>query len=217
MAKSDLSAITEVVPQISYDIVGRIIPGITVIVCLLVAVMGPNQALTYLDRSIIHPNPTLSGWAVVLLVIAAYILAVILDGFWQTPACIRRQRQRCPPSKPSLEAPSTSLKFDVVNQKLPKAGAWFTKLYAETNLAQVLIIGWSISAAINFYFLITDFSSERLWFEVILIAATVGAVAVRDSISTTHEDSLDNLWLFLHSDQFTTSVGQTTMDESSDQ
>jgi len=40
---------------------------------------------------------------------------------------------------------------------------------------------------------------------------------IRDSIFTTREDSLDNFWLFLHSDQFITSVGQTTVDESSDQ
>jgi hypothetical protein len=92
-----------------------------------------------------------------------------------------------------------------VNQELPKAGAWLIKLYAETNTTQVLIIGWVVSAAINVYFLVTAFSIERLWLEIGLIASTIGAVAVRSSITTTREDSLKNLWIFL---QERTSTGQ---------
>lgn len=200
MAKSDFSAIAEVVPQVSYEIVGRIIPGIIVILSLVVVAKGPTQAVMYLDEAVIHPDPALSVWAVVLMVIAAYVLAFALDGVWQIPACVRRRGEK--PCQPDLQAPSTSLKFDVVNQKLPKAGAWLTKLYAETNATQVLITGWVVSAAINIYCLVTAFSVERLWLEVGLIAGTIGAVAVRNSITTTREDSLENLWVLLQERTF---------------
>ncbi|MBU0510991.1 MAG: hypothetical protein KJ638_04725 [Chloroflexi bacterium] len=200
MANSDFSAIAEVVPQVSYEIVGRIIPGIVVILSLVVVAMGPTQAVMYLDEAVIHPDPALSGWAVVLMVIAAYILVFALDGVWQIPACVRRRGEK--PCQPDLQAPSTSLKFEVVNQKLPKAGAWLTKLYAETNAAQVLIIGWVVSAAINIYCLVTAFSVERLWLEVGLIAGTIGAVAVRNSITTTRKESLENLWVLLQERTF---------------
>ncbi len=73
MSKPDLSAIAELVPQVSYDIIGRIIPGIMVIVSLVIAVLGPAQALGHLDEFIIHPDPPVSGWAVVLLLIVAYL------------------------------------------------------------------------------------------------------------------------------------------------
>jgi hypothetical protein len=168
MANSDFSAIAEIVPQVSYEIVGRIIPGIVVILSLVVVAMGPTQAVTYLDEAVIHPDPALSGWAVVLMVIAAYILAFVLDGVWQIPVCVNRWREK--PSQPNLQTPSPRLKFDIVNQKYPKAGAWLTKLYAETNATQMLIVGWVLSATINTYYLVTTFSVERLWLEVGLIS-----------------------------------------------
>ena len=139
MADSQFSAIAEIVPQASYELVGRIIPGIVVTVTLAVVAMGPARALVFLDQAVIHPDPELSGWAIVLLIMAAYVFAFVLDGLWQIPACVRRWGVK--PTPPDLRAPSTSLKFDIVNQELPKAGAWLTKLYAETNTTQVLIIG----------------------------------------------------------------------------
>jgi hypothetical protein len=203
MTDSGFSTIAEVVPQVSYEIVGRIIPGIIVILSLVVVAMGPTQAVIYLDEAVIHPDPALSVWAVVLMIIAAYILAFVLDGVWQIPSCVRRQGEKR--HQPDFQTPSTSLKFDVVNQELPKAGAWLTKLYAETNTTQVLIIGWVVNAAINIYFLVTAFSIERLWLEIGFIAGTIGAVAVRNSITTTRDDSLENLWVLL---QERTSVEQ---------
>jgi len=203
MTDSGFSTIAEVVPQVSYEIVGRIIPGIIVILSLVVVAMGPTQAVMYLDEAVIHPDTELSGWAVMLMIIMAYILAFALDGVWQIPAYVRRRGEK--PCQPDLQAPSTSLKFDVVNQKLPKAGAWLTKLYAETNATQVLIVGWVVSAAINIYFLVTGFSVERLWLEIGLIAGTIGAVVARNSITTTREGSLENLWVLL---QERTSVEQ---------
>jgi hypothetical protein len=207
MVNSDFSAIAEVVPQVSYEIVGRIIPGIVVILSLVVVAMGPTQAVVYLDETVIHPDPTLSGWAMVLMIIAAYILAFVLDGVWQIPACVRRRGEK--PCQPDLQVPSTSLKFEVVNQELPKAGAWLTKLYAEANATQVLIIGWVVSAVINIYCLVTSFSVERLWLEVGLIAGTIGVVAVRNSINTTREDSLENLWVLLQKRTFTEQAENT--------
>jgi hypothetical protein len=195
MANSDYSAIAEIVPQVSYEIVGRIIPGIIVILSLVVVATGPTQAMRYLDETVIHLSPSLSGWAVVLMVFAAYILAFTLDGIWQIPKCIRRRNEE--PYQPDLQAPSESLKFDVVNLKLPKTGAWLTKLYAETNATQVLIIGWLVSAAINICCLKTAFSAERLWLEVGLVVGTIGAVAVRNSIAAAREETLKNLWDYL--------------------
>jgi hypothetical protein len=200
MASSSLSAIAEVVPQASYEIIGRIIPGIVVTFSLVAAAMGPTQAVTYLNEAVIHPDSALSGWAVVLMVIAAYILAFVLDGVWQILVRVRRRGEK--PCQPDLQAPSTSLKFDVVNQELPKAGAWLTKLYAEANATEVLIIGWVVSATVNIYYLVTTFSVERLWLEVGLIVGTIGVVAARNSIVTTREDSLENLWVLLHKRTF---------------
>lgn len=212
MSDSDFGAIAELVPQTSYEIVGRIIPGLVVMLSLIMVARGPTQALMDLDEAVVHPGPALSVWDVVLMIIGAYILAFVLDGVWQIPACIRRRR-RGKPYQPDLQAPSTSLKFDMLNQELPKAGAWLTKLYAETNTTQVLMIGWVVSATINIYFLLTDFSFERLWLELGLIAGTIGVAACRDSIMTTREKSLENLWLLLREPRSVRQAGRTAEKE----
>jgi hypothetical protein len=195
MSSTDYSAVTEVIPQISFDIIGRIIPGITVIVILIIAFAGPNQALILLDNAIIHPETTLRGWAIVLFLILAYVLAIILEGIWQIPECISHLRKE--PYEPNLEHPERSLKIDIVNQKLPKAGAWFTKVDAEMYLTKVLITGWFIGLVINLYMLVTEFSLERLWVEVALIVVIIGAVSAWCSISRTSEKRLMNLLVLL--------------------
>lgn len=200
MASSDYSAIAELVPQVSYEIVGRIIPGIIVVLSLVAASMGPTQVVKYLDETVIHPDYALSGWVVVLIVFVAYIIAFTLDGVWQIPACFCRRSLK--PAPPDLQAPSNSLKFAVVNLKYPKAGAWLTKLYAETNATQVLIIGWVVSAAINIYCLVAAFSVERLRLEVGLIAGITGAAAVRNSIAATRDANLENLWVLFQERAF---------------
>ena len=195
MANSEFSTITEIVPQISYDLIGRIVPGITVLISLIAVVMGPRETLHWMDEIILRPNPPLSGWAIVLAIIAAYVLAMLLDGLWQIPVCIRRLRGL--PCEPDLTHPSTSLKFDLINQRLPKAGSWMTKLYAETNLARVLILGWTLCAAINGWNMIRSYSLDKLWLECIFIMGIAGALGVSSSITTTREDSLKNLWEIL--------------------
>jgi hypothetical protein len=212
MASSNFSAVAEIVPQVSYEIIGRIIPGIVVILSFIVVAMGPVQALIYLDRTVIYPNPAMNGWAVALLMlIAAYIIAIIMNGISQIPVSVRRHRKKLRQS--DLKEPSTSMKFDEVNQKLPKAGAWLTKLYAEENMTQVLIIGWVISAIINICYMVTPFSMERMWLEAGLIASAVGAVMVRRSVVATREDSLNNLWALLHNGTFAGEAKSTTGDE----
>jgi hypothetical protein len=207
MSKSDFNAITEVVPQISYDIIGRIIPGIIVIVSLMIAVVGPTQTFEHLDKLIIHPDPPLSGWAVVLLIIAAYILAVVLDGIGHIPAYLLCQRDK---DKLDHEASLGSLKLDAVGFKSPQVGARHTKLSAEINQAQALVVGWFISATINLYFLIAAFSLKRLWLEVILIIGIVGAFLFRKGIQRSRKFSLSNHWLLLQCDELFTSRKRTT-------
>lgn len=213
MADSDFSAIAEVVPQVSYEIVGRIIPGMIVLFSLFAAATGPTQVVTYLDEAVVHPDPALSGWAVLLAVLAAYMLSFTLDGVWQIPAIFRRRSPK--PCRSDIQAPSKSLKFDVVNQKLPKAGSWLTKLYAEANATQVLIIGWVVSAVINLYCLTTAYSFERLWLEVGLGIGIIGAAAVRISIANTREESLENLWVLSQERAFTEQAEKTAGEGSS--
>lgn len=212
MSRSDFSVLTELVPQISFDIIGRITPAMVVIFSLTVTALGPIQAFTHIDAWIIHPDPPLSGWAVVLFIVVAYILAIILSGIWNFQDLFRRPSYKG--YKPDLKDPSVSLQYDAVRLESPKAGARNTKLSAEMSQAEVLIVGWFISAAINLYFLIAAFSLERLWLEMILVVGIVGAFSFRKHIYGQQRLSLSNHWLILQCDQLPTSTGHTTLDKA---
>jgi hypothetical protein len=164
MANSEFSTITEIVPQISYDLIGRIVPGITVLVSLIAVVMGPRETLHWMDEIILRPNPPLSGWAIVLAIIAAYVLAMLLDGLWQIPVCIRRLRGL--PCEPDLTHPSTSLKFDLINQRLPNR-ILDDKALCRDQSGSGAHLGWTLCAAINGWNMIRSYSLDKLWLECI--------------------------------------------------
>ena len=203
MSQPDLSTLTEAVPQISYDIIGRIIPGVIVIFSLVITILGPTPALTQIDAWVIHPDPPLSGWAVVLLIIAGYALAVILAGMGYIlkslfPSGKKKNQEADKEYQPDLEHPSLSLKYDTIRERSPKAGARIVKLSAEMSLGQVLAAGWSICAIINVCFLIASFSLARLWLEVAFVVGIVAAFSFRNHIVDQQKKSMKNHWLILH-------------------
>jgi MFS family permease len=207
MSRPDLSTLAEVVPQIGYDIIGRIIPGVIVIFGLIIAILGPTQALAVIDAWVIHPDPPLSGWAVVLVIIAGYALAVILAGIWYILKPLFRSGKKKNQDadkeyRPDPENPPFSLQYNAIREKSPKAGARIVKLSAETTLGRVLAVGWSFCAIINVYFLIAGFSLARLWLEVAFIVGIVAASSFRNHIADLQTKSVKDHWLILHCDQW---------------
>lgn len=201
MAKSEISAITEVVPQISYDIIGRIIPGVTVIVSLIVAFAGPTAAFAMLDKWVFRADPPMSGWAALLLVGTAYVLGVVLDGMWDLPSIVPRLRERR-----DREAYRGSLQLDAVALRSQPVGARHTKLRAEISQAQALIAGWSVCAVINLGFLVTHRSVGRLCVEALLALGVLGAALFRRVIDRSLRSSLINHWLLLDCDKLLAST-----------
>lgn len=207
MSQPDLSALIEVVPQISYDIIGRIIPGVIVIFSLVITILGPTPALAQIDAWVIHPDPSLSGWTVVLFVVAGYVLAVILEGIWYLLKPLlrlgkKKSKDTGKEYQPDLKNPPFALKYDAIREKSPRAGARIVKLSAEMTLGRLLAVGWSICAAVNVYFLIASFSLARLWLEVAFIVGIVAASSFRNQIADLQTKSVKDHWLILHCDRW---------------
>lgn len=188
MSQQDLSTLTDVVPQIGYDLISRIIPGTVLIFSLITAALGPARAFTTLDAWVIHPDTPPSGWGVILFVVAGYVLALLLTGI-----CDLHEKKK--------EKELFRLKYDIVRHKLPVAGARIVKQSAERRLGGLLAVGWSICAVINAYFLISDFSLDRVWLEVALIVGIVAASLFRDHIAELQKSRVDNHWFILYLDQ----------------
>jgi hypothetical protein len=134
-----------------------------------------------------------------LLIVAAYTLAIVLDGLWHIPDLFRRPQHKG--YKLDLGNPSIPLQYDMVRIKSPEAGARLVKLGAERHQAAVLATGWLISAAINLYFLIADFFLDRLWLEIALILSIAGALSTRRHIHENQMLGLIDHWFILRCDQ----------------
>jgi len=211
MSKSDFSAVADLVPQVSYDIIGRIIPGIIATFSLAIAVLGPTQALAKIDAFVIHPNPPLSGWAVILFIVVAYTLSIVLDGIWHIPNLFRHPRHKG--YRPDPGNPSIPLQYDMVRIKSPEAGARLVKLGAERHQATVLVTGWLISATINLYFSIAAFSPERLWLEIALVVGIVDALSTRKHVHESQMFGLIDHWFILQCDRLPASTEEHSGDE----
>jgi len=202
MSQPDFSAITEAVPQIGYDFIARIIPGTLLIFSLITAALGPARALTTIDAWVIHPDTPPSGWGVILFVLSGYILSLLLTGMWYLLKPLLRLAQKKEDEKENV---IFTLPYDMIREKMPRTGARLVKLSAEMRLGGSLAVGWSICAAINTYFLISDFSLDRLWLEVALIVGIVAASSFRNHIAEQRRTRIDNHWRILHLDQRLTS------------
>ena len=223
MSQPDLSALNEVVPHISHDIIGRIIPGVIVIFSLIVTILGPAQALAQVDAWVIHPDAPLSIWAVVLFVVAGYVMAVILTSIWYILKPLfrpskKKSRDADKEYQPNLANPPFALQYDAIREKSPQAGARIVKLSAEMSLGQVLAVGWSICAVISVYFLITSFSLDRLWLGVVFIVGILASLAFRNQIADLQRKSVKDHWLILHCDQWlrSTQPNSATPESSAD-
>ena len=198
MSQPDFSAITEAVPQIGYDFIARIIPGTLLIFSLIIAALGPARALPTIDAWVIHPDTPPSGWGVILFVLSGYVLSLLLTGMWYLLKPLLRLAQKKEDEKENV---IFTLPYDMIREKMPRTGARIVKLSAEMRLGGSLAVGWSICAAINTYFLISDFSLDRLWLEVALIVGIVAASSFRNHIAEQRRTRVDNHWLILYLDQ----------------
>jgi hypothetical protein len=104
--------------------------------------------------------------------------------------------------QPDLKDPPFALQYDAIREKSPKAGARIVKLSAEMRLGRLLAVGWSICVVINMYFLISNFSLDRLWLEIALIVGIMAASSFRNQIAELQRKSVQDHWLILQCDQW---------------
>lgn len=174
-------------PQLFFDVIGRVIPGALCIGSLTLALIGPEQFWNTLHALLDKPSksyPSLSVFFGAGLVLS-YTLAVILWGLWHVLSLLVRKSMRENNREPETgirdEGGDFSMKYDFIKLMNPTAGNRITKLKAEIHMAGVLILGFSLSLLINLLKLIlgfvrairTDFSRLRDFFDISAISQSL--------------------------------------------
>jgi len=162
--------IGSVIPQIFYDLIARITPGLVVIMTGLFVWRG--------DQATAQDVASISNWfakdstpvtlILFALLFAAYILAFMLDGiWWLLPKKFSSKLSLEGESKhvkeilsdfeildsnfdaTNYQFPSIALRYDAVRLRDANAGARLAKLRAELHMCRVLILGLSILGVLN--------------------------------------------------------------------
>ena len=149
------------IPQLFFDLIARVIPGIFLIPLFVLSLFG-MEGLRYSGlpwKELAASGPTVACLALFLPPFA-YVLSVVLSGGWYS-AWLGLQ-QVFPPLKEydsetgvrkrlQLEAAhlECSLAYDTVKRDDPAAGNRITKLKAEMHMSQVLIVGLLACLLVN--------------------------------------------------------------------
>ena len=73
------------IPEIFYDTVGRIVPGLIIILVSILLFLGPAEALEYL---LLQLNEA-SIWAFLFLALSSYVIAIIMKQPWEVEILVK--------------------------------------------------------------------------------------------------------------------------------
>jgi hypothetical protein len=217
--------ISILIPQLFYDVIGRIVPGATLLTSTLILFEGPKCALHHLGTWSEDSNG--AGIPTVLIILgnllASHILASLIGGIWFRLYRVkygwagRGEREMERKLKQSLNVSDFSQKYmskmktttekiacmyDYVLLQCPKAGARIAKLRAEQHMSGVLMIGYLLLAACCNWF---PYMKDQEFFvrvvvEVLLIWAAISAALLAWHLEKRSGSALYNLCLLASKD-----------------
>jgi len=201
----------DLVPQISYDIIARIIPGVTILFAWYISLKGPTIAIHQIT-SMTSGTTSFSFALFIIILMLAYTVSIILFGLIHMARNIYKyifHRKKNKWKESSLDPieyiengnktdkPSEALMFDTIREESKEAGSRLVKLRAEGHSAQILIAGIIIALITNVYFLFIDFKSDRLILSIIYVLLIFGAIYFGKYIKARYKVNLRNHWKIL--------------------
>lgn len=214
----------DLIPQIFHDFLARIIPGSVLIVVFPLVVIGPNQGLQiFLTR---YLNIKLSMfWLIGIWLLISYFIGFVLgeiyekfiSSFWFVKKTDRKIEAKC--KKECIEDHKKlekALGFKVSNIKsdeLPRDFAMrdhlrymaldtvtrILKIRSERRLCQVLIIGGSLLAVLNFFYIIKNIHincTDRIIMEIIIIVTVVFCWTRSNRLYRHYVNGITISWLY---------------------
>lgn len=136
-----------VIPEIFFDIIGRIVPGILLILAAVAVFLGPRQAVTELWTTSGAINVTL----LLLLAVLAYFIAIVTKELFEwTYVRVKVGRDRKTPAEETNVAP-VMLSFYEARSEMPAEGYRLLKIQAEKNFCEVMVVGLAILLPVNLW------------------------------------------------------------------
>jgi hypothetical protein len=196
--------IASLIPQVFFDIIARVIPGVFLLSVFIITYLGFTDYWCmfkeWLGPSADQKSQLPSATILFLLsFVAAYILSIVLWGLrfgihlflWRNKSAIDCE---------------TGIKFDenytrelykkdicIVKRSNREAGSRITKIKAEIHMTMTISTGLIIAFFTNIIILYSDFSLERIWMCIILIIMFIGAESAKIHFRDHMKSSITNV------------------------
>jgi hypothetical protein len=161
------------IPQLFYDIIARIVPGVVIIGVLAVAAAGPEKSVGVIDEWLHKPGELYPS--ILLLIVSlfavSYTLAIVFLGLCHVIS--KKLPKRFKPNSSHNDFP---MRYDFIKSRDPDAGSRITKLTAERHMAEILTLGLCVSIFINVVNLLMSSSLSRWMLLMFLFIAVVGSL-----------------------------------------
>lgn len=198
------------IPEIFFDVIGRLIPGSLLILTAAMVHLGPNRAV----RVLLAKSSKVNTWSALLLFLVSYLVAVVVKQMWELPETLIEERKK----KRSISGPrAQGIKINQgieeastdaerilyhIRKCLPAEASRLLKIQAEKNLCEVLIAGLSILWPINLWLWWSDSPphfDERLCLLAGMTLSILSCWRWRRSLEKVYGNSLSALRYLLDS------------------
>ena len=212
------------IPQVFYDLISRVIPGMVTALAWYVTLRSPRQAAQTIGA--ILTNDKLSGWgSFTLLAVLSYVLGFILRELWsltfdnlfedrmkerekraRLSSLAEYGKARANQKKPDLglayEAlPFTHTMLDDVRRRSPSEGHRLLKLRAEAHLCEGLFAGLVLLPILNVVLWLILPEARLLdpaVLELLLIVALIALWRAGRRLDNYHHSGTCGAWLALN-------------------
>ncbi len=207
-SNSQIGHVGSWIPQVFYDLIGRIVPGAILLISGFLLVAGWKDSVEELTKLLGKEE---IPYSLVLLtgVLFSYLTGILLGGFgyfaWDVAnKCVReRYRGKLPVEAvkpPSKDKPGSNVSYiyDAIQHYEPAAGARLAKLRAEQNMCRVLAIGFAILAIIH---LCVNWRKQYFFLSVgLIVLSVISTIMFNRHLSIRAHTLMLNYWDLLQND-----------------
>ena len=200
----------DLIPEIFYDFIARIVPGSVLILTTAMVCLGPRKVIRFL----VSDSTEIDAKLILLFLLLTYSVAVVIAPVWTALSDLTKKRRpkkeekannvegALVPTSPETghdretkSLPSSERTLFQVRKELPQEASRLIKMQAERGLCEVLIVGFTILWPVN---LVLCFCSpyhriERLLLLAAMSISILSCFRWRNSLQRELTENLDVL------------------------
>jgi hypothetical protein len=209
-----------VIPQIFYDLIARIVPGMTILTTSYFVYRGSDITTEDIRLALnwFTSNDTHIIFVFLSFILVSYILALIIEGlgmFLELRFKIFSRKYSAGEYNdiignvsddfktsnilqlPNFSFASIPIMLDFIRMKEPGVGSRLVKLRAESNMCRILILGWSVLLFCNI-FNFQKSSYLTIFIEILLIVAIGTSFHLYKHLRERYLWGLCNHWVLIN-------------------